>query len=59
LPKKKDPIKEMFKEMSENTRITVAEWALGKEQVKYLKQIEDIQNMDGFQARMLYDIRVK
>jgi protease-4 len=58
MPAKKDPFKQMIKEMTENTKITVAEWALGKEQVKYMKQLEEIQNMEGFQARMLYDIRV-
>lgn len=58
MPAKKDPFKQMLKEMTENTKITVAEWALGKEQVKYMKQLEQIQNMEGFQARMLYDIKV-
>lgn len=58
MPAKKDPFKQMLKEMTENTKITVAEWALGKEQVKYMKQLEEIQSMEGFQTRMLYDIKV-
>lgn len=59
LPKKKDPFESFIKEMSGNAKVTVAEWALGKEQVKYIKMMDEIQEMEDFQARMLYDIRIR
>lgn len=59
LPKKKDPFESFIKEMSSNVKITIAEWALGEEQVKHIKMLDQIQQMDDFQARMLFEIKIR
>lgn len=57
LPKKSDPFEKFMKDFSGSARAQVATWVLGDD-AKWLKKMDEIKQMEGIQARMLFDIQV-
>lgn len=59
LPEKEDPLKSFLKDLSGDARMTVAEWVLGDgEELELLQQVQEVKEMKGVQARMMFDLAV-
>ena len=59
LPSKKDdPFAKFMKDLSGSTKMWVADWVLGEQEYALWKQMEQIKEMQGLQARMLFNIEV-
>jgi len=58
LPKQKDPIKELIKELSGTAQAKFMKDELG-EGYKYYQQLRNIVAQKGIQARMPYDIEIQ
>lgn len=58
MPKKDDPFEKFMKDLSGSTKMWVADWVLGEQEYAIYKQMEQIKEMEGLQARMLFNIEV-
>lgn len=57
LPKLEDPLEQILRELSENARTWVLKKELG-EHFRYLKQLEDLKNHTGIQARLPFEVEL-
>ena len=55
LPKLEDPFEQFIREWTENTKIRLLKNDLGSE-YRYLKQIQDLKEMEGIQARIPFEV---
>lgn len=58
LPVLEDPLQLLLKEFSENARTRILKKELG-EHYKYLKQLENLKNMSGVQARIPFEVELR
>ncbi|MCK5846303.1 MAG: signal peptide peptidase SppA [Bacteroidales bacterium] len=57
LPKRKNPLEEMFKQFGSNVKLKLVKNELG-DNVKYYNYLQTLKNMDGVQARLPYFIDI-
>ena len=57
LPKLENPLEQILRELSENARMRILKKELG-EHFKYLKQLEELENLSGIQARLPYEVEL-
>jgi protease-4 len=57
LPKLEDPIEQLLREISENARMRVLKKELG-EYYKYLRQLEELESINGIQAKLPFEVEL-
>jgi protease-4 len=57
LPKQKDPLTQIFEQLSGNTKVNIVSSELG-ESYKYYEYLKSLTKMSGIQARLPYDIDI-